>query len=240
MTDLHTHILPGMDDGSPDAEESLRMLRMEAEQGIDAVALTPHYYRQKEKPEAFLERRRIAQEKLSAAIAALPPEQRRALPALTVGAEVFWAPGLLEYSEILRLCYGASRYLLVELPADPWERPLIDWLYDLTGHYGITPVIAHIDRYLFTQKPQMLRELFELGVPVQLSASMLLKCWGRSDVLRLVERGNVQLLVSDCHNTGRRPPNLGSALKVIEKKLGSQTVRRLSEASDAVITGKPN
>lgn len=239
MTDLHTHILPGMDDGSPNAEESLRMLRMEAEQGIDTVALTPHYYRQKEKPAAFLERRRIAQEKLSAAIAALPAEERRALPAMTIGAEVFWVPGLLDYSEILQLCYGASRYLLVELPMDPWEQPLIDRLYDLTGHYGITPVIAHIDRYLSVQKPQMLRELFELGVPVQVSASMLLKFWGRSDALHLVERGNAQLLISDCHNTGHRPPNLGPALEVIRKKLGSSAVRRLSEASDAVAVGKP-
>jgi protein subunit release factor B len=54
MTDLHTHILPGMDDGSPDVETSIAMLRMEAEQGVHTVVLTPHFYRDRERPEHFL------------------------------------------------------------------------------------------------------------------------------------------------------------------------------------------
>ena len=64
MIDLHTHILPRMDDGAKTVEEALQMLRAEAEQGVEAVALTPHYYRTKEQPTAFLTRRREAMDQL--------------------------------------------------------------------------------------------------------------------------------------------------------------------------------
>ena len=64
MTDLHTHILPGMDDGAKTPEESLQMLRMERDQGVDTVVLTPHFYRDRERPEWFLARRRASAEAL--------------------------------------------------------------------------------------------------------------------------------------------------------------------------------
>ena len=57
MIDLHTHILPKMDDGASSSDLSLEMLRMEAEQGVDTVVLTPHFYREKEDPSSFLQRR---------------------------------------------------------------------------------------------------------------------------------------------------------------------------------------
>ena len=54
MIDIHTHILPGMDDGASTPEESLAMLRMQREQGVDTVFLTPHFHRDRENPEHFL------------------------------------------------------------------------------------------------------------------------------------------------------------------------------------------
>ena len=75
MTDLHTHILPGVDDGAKAPEESLEMLRMERDQGVDTVVLTPHFYRDRERPEHFLKRRRAAGEALRDALMALPEEE---------------------------------------------------------------------------------------------------------------------------------------------------------------------
>ena len=60
VVDFHTHILPGIDDGSSSAEESLAMLQMEKEQGIDTVVVTPHFYPQEDRPERFLKRRKEA------------------------------------------------------------------------------------------------------------------------------------------------------------------------------------
>ena len=78
MTDLHTHILPGMDDGSKNTDTSLMMLKSEYEQGVDTVALTPHFYRDMEKPREFLLRRAAARDTLWSAMDALSAEERRA------------------------------------------------------------------------------------------------------------------------------------------------------------------
>ena len=83
MTDLHSHILPGMDDGSSCPEESLAMLAMEAAQGITLVAATPHFDPRTDEPQAFLERRALAEAALRGAMGADPR-----LPRLILGAEV--------------------------------------------------------------------------------------------------------------------------------------------------------
>ena len=102
MTDLHTHILPGMDDGAKTPEESLQMLRMERDQGVDTVVLTPHFYRDREWPERFLARRRASAEALRDALMALPEEEIRNMPRLILGAAVAWVPNLPEMTELSR------------------------------------------------------------------------------------------------------------------------------------------
>ena len=88
MTDLHTHILPGMDDGARNVQESLDLLRMEWEQGVHTVVLTPHLYRDRENLSHFLHRRERAVEELEWALDGLPVQARENLPQLILGAEV--------------------------------------------------------------------------------------------------------------------------------------------------------
>ena len=85
MTDLHTHILPGMDDGSPNTETSIAMLRAERDQGISTVVLTSHFYRSHERPSSFLKRRAAAMDQLQQAIEQLPQKERDSLPRLVLG-----------------------------------------------------------------------------------------------------------------------------------------------------------
>ena len=147
MTDLHTHILPGMDDGAKTPEESLQMLRMERDQGVDTVVLTPHFYRDRERPEQFLARRRASAEALRDALMALPEEEIRTMPRLILGAEVAWVPNLPDMPELSRMCMGRSKYLLLELPFSAWSDPLFRQLRELMDRTGVTPVIAHVERY---------------------------------------------------------------------------------------------
>lgn len=235
MTDLHTHILPGMDDGARDVDASLELLRLETAQGVDTVVLTPHFYRRREDPVHFLTRRAKAAETLFAAIAALPQEERDMLPQLVLGAEVAWAPSLAEWPELPQLCLGQSSSFLLELPSHPWTDQLIDQLYDLPGQTGLTPVIAHIERYLKDQKPQHLEAVFALGVPVQISAEPLLHLLQRSTVLGLLRKNRAQLIASDTHNSTSRPPNLGDALAVVRKKLGNSAADSLAERFGAIL-----
>lgn len=219
MTDLHTHILPGMDDGSTDVETSLAMLREEARQGVDTVVLTPHFYRDQERPEHFLARRERAADRLAGAILDLPEEERRAMPRLILGAEVAWVPNLAYWEELPRLCMGSSDYLLLELPFSPWSESMVNQLYDLLGRTGITPILAHLERYRGGQRRELMNEVVSLGFPVQFSADALLHPLRRGRVLKeLREEGN--FLASDCHNLTSRSPNLGKAMEVVRRKLG--------------------
>ena len=234
MTDLHTHILPGMDDGAADTAAGLRLLRMEAEQGVTGVALTPHFYRNRETPEQFLARRQAAWERLCGRIGALPPEEAAALPQAVLGAEVAWMPNLDRWDGIERLCIGKSRYLLLELPFTPWNSTVIGQLHALLGRGTVTPVLAHLERYLGTQKREHIRELLDLGVPIQLSASCMLRAVERWRTVRLVRGGGSFLLASDCHDPGGRKPDLGPATAAARRRVGPEMLEALLSQSDRI------
>ena len=153
MTDLHTHILPGVDDGAKAPEESLEMLRMERDQGVDTVVLTPHFYRDRERPDAFLARRLAAAKALRDTLMALPKEEVRTLPRLILGAEVALEPNLADIEQLPQMFMGHSKYLLLELPFSPWTEQMFRQLRELMDRTGATLVIAHLERYLKYQKP---------------------------------------------------------------------------------------
>ena len=227
MTDLHTHILPGMDDGARSVEESLALLDMEREQGVRTVVLTPHLYRDRENPTHFLRRRERAMEELERALDALPDHEREAMPRLLLGAEVTWAPNLAGWEELDRLCIGNTRNLLLELPASHWSIRMVDGIYDLISRTGITPVIAHLERYLKYQSSQLVDEVLALGVPVQVTGEALTRFSSRRGALCLLEGRGERLIASDCHRKDSRPPVMRAALDTVNKKLGGERAASL-------------
>ena len=112
LVDLHSHILPGIDDGSPDVGTSAAMLRREAEQGVDVVCATSHYYAKHSSIPAFCERRAEALERLSSVLTAELP---RVLPA----AEVAYFPHM-EEQDLMPLCIQGTRTLMLEMPFADW------------------------------------------------------------------------------------------------------------------------
>lgn len=237
MIDLHTHILPGMDDGARDVETSLAMLRLQQEQQVQGVALTPHFYREDERPEQFFARRERAWERLQQGL----ERDGDTLPELVLGAEVAWVPGLNRWEELERFCLGSSRYLLLELPDSPWRSSMIDQLYDLMDSSGIIPVLAHLDRSFRTQRADHLREVLNMGVPVQISAQSMLGFLQRRGVIQRIRGNRDCVLISDCHNLTDRRPNLGMGLARAQKSLPSEQIaamRRLSQTIFGQATGK--
>jgi len=232
MTDLHTHILPEMDDGARSPEESLAMLRMEKEQGVDAVVLTPHFYGLQEQAKDFLARRDESIRKLNAELAKLPEEEQGKLPKLILGAEVAWNSSLIDCEELPQLCIGSTKNFLLELPITPWSTQLFDQIYDLIGQTGLTPVIAHLERYMWCQGPKQIAEVFELGVPVQISAEILGRPLIRGKVLKLFENRRAHILASDCHNCTNRSPNIGKGLQQVRRKLGDWCADELVRCAD--------
>lgn len=235
MTDIHTHILPGVDDGARDAVISLAMLRQEAKQGVDTVVFTPHFYRDRTSVKGFLARRQNAAKMLERTLDGLMQEERAEIPDLVLGAEVAWMPNLNEWPGLEYLCLGNSRYFLLELPDWQWNDQLIAQLYDIQGRTGLIPIIAHLERYLKKQHAEHIDAVLSLGVPVQLSAGAFLRILERGKVLRLIQDHKAHLVASDAHDLTHRPPNLGAAMAVIRRKLGNETADSLAAASDKLL-----
>lgn len=197
MTDLHTHILPAMDDGSRDLAESLALLELERSQGIDTVVLTPHFCRWRESAEHFLQRRAGSFEALQRALPV-------GMPQVLLGAEVAWFPSLGQEPLDL-LCLGGSKFFLLELPFEPWSSRLMDQIYDLSCATGLTPVFAHVERYVSTQSKRQVEELKSLGFPMQMNIDSLLALRTRGKCKKLLHSGR-WYLGSDCHDIQSRPP----------------------------------
>ena len=234
MIDIHTHILPGIDDGARNIDMSLAMLHMEAQQGVDTVVLTPHFYRHRERPEHFLLRRKEAYERLQDALAKQREEQPK-LPKLVLGCEVAWVPNLMEMDLLPELCIGDTQNLLLELPFTPWSKTLGDQLYDLMGRTGITPILAHLERYTKIQRPELVREVLSLGLPVQISADTLLGAFSKGKSLKALKSW-AHIVASDCHNTTDRAPSMEQAMQVVEKKLGRRAATTIDNNARCLIT----
>lgn len=235
MTDLHTHILPGMDDGAKNVEESIKLLQAQMDQGVTSVALTSHFYRDRENINSFLKRRESAWNRLQDAIAEQPESFREGLPELSLGAEVAFSPNIDTWDSLDRLCYRDTKYLLLELPFTPWNDRIFSQIFSIMDRNGIVPVIAHIDRYLKHQKKGDIQELLNLNMPVQVSARALLHFSTRGSSLRILRSCTTPLLISDCHSSTSRPVNIREGMEVVGKKLGSRFARTLERSCDGLL-----
>ena len=103
----------------------------------------------------------------------------------------------------------------------PWNDEMFHQLYAIEGRRGITPMIAHFDRYIRMQSKVRIEQLLEMGFPIQVGTASLLRFIGRNQAMKLItEYGAVP--VSDCHDMNTRPPNLGEAAHKLKKKLGGK------------------
>ncbi len=230
MIDVHTHILPQMDDGSKSAEQSVQMLNAMQAQGVRLLAATPHFDMRKENIDEFLARRSEAIKRLNAA-------RTEDDPKIIPGAEVLYCGvSLSRMEKVEKLCIGDGNYMLVETLTMQWDDFFEDCLYQLLAEQNITPIVAHIDRYLpYRKNRAILHRLKNRGVLMQVNAGFFLRRLSRGRALRLLKNGMIHVIGSDCHDTVRRPPNLGVAGAVIEKHLGKQYTMQLTRQAEHVL-----
>ena len=222
LVDLHSHILPGIDDGSPDVDTSAVMLRREAEQGVDVVCATSHYYAHREGIDTFCERRAEAMERLAAVLTADLP---RVLPA----AEVAYFPHM-EEQELTPLCIHGTRTLLLEMPFADWTSLQTEAVEALVLDCGYQVVLVHPERFCFSgSNRSQLRRLAQLPIGLQVNAGSLIRWQTRRLALDLLQLAQMPLLGSDCHNLTSRPPNLKGGRAVIRRKLGEDFLNQMDE-----------
>lgn len=200
MIDFHTHILPGMDDGSRSIEESLAMLQAEADAGIERVVFTPHFYASQNSPKEFLRRRKESW-------SALLPRMYRGLPKVSFGAEVQYFEGICQAAEIAALRIAGTPYLLLEMPFRRWEDRMLDDILELSTHPDAIVVLAHIDRYLSNVSSRSLAYLRDNGVKIQMNVSVFGERRQGHLAMSMLKAGEVHILGTDCHSMGHRRPN---------------------------------
>ena len=208
MVDLHGHFLPGIDDGSESPEISAQMLKAAYAQGVDVMVATPHFYPDREETQAFLQQRKRVRE--------LIPYEPDAMPKILLGAEVAYSDSLSRSKELHSLCIGDSSLLLLEMPFAPWTERVVENVCAIRKNLGLTPVLAHIERYFsFLPNSNVLDRLRKEGVYFQSNGEFFLAPFRRRRAMKMLHSGLIHFLGSDCHDTERRAPNLGSAVNKI-------------------------
>jgi protein-tyrosine phosphatase len=215
MIDLHTHILPGLDDGPATLEGSVAFARAAYESGTETVVATPHIRADHPFPRELIDVR-LRELRSALATEGIPLQ-------VLAGGEVATVELLELDDEALRsVCLGESLYVLVESPYTLVGELLEQILFEAQLR-GLRPLLAHPERSpCFLQDVERLARLVERGVLCSVTAGSMEGVFGRTVkafTTGLFERGLVHDVASDSHGTGRRSPGLSRAFEVLDADL---------------------
>ncbi|WP_138754958.1 tyrosine-protein phosphatase [Paenibacillus sinopodophylli] len=234
MIDIHTHILPGLDDGAADWNDTLNMARAAVSEGITTIIATPHHANgtYMNTAQDVAEHTHTINEKL---IAAGVPVTIR------TGQEIRVHDDLLDaWSRNELLPLAGSNYVLIEMPASRIPKSMIELIHELTI-LRLKPIIAHPERNAeVVQHPQRLAELIEAGAYAQVTSHSLLGGFGKrieQSAWSLLKAGHIHIVSSDAHHIVRRGFRLREAYDAIERRMGEQWVQYFQFNAEAVLNG---
>ncbi len=222
--DMHCHVMPGVDDGSPDMATSLEMLRIAAKDGITHMILTPHHkpMHHNVSPEHNITYRKKLQEAATAEGIKVK---------LFSGNEIYYSDETMEELEQGRICpLAGSDYVLVEFhPTNPYKA--IQNAANRVQAAGFIPIIAHVERYSdIVSHPARVDDLVEMGCYIQVNASSVMGKYGfgiSHFTRKLLKNELVHFVASDAHDTGRRAPQLYECRSYVERKYGADYGKKL-------------
>ena len=225
MIDIHTHILPGLDDGSSSLDESLKMLAQAEEIGIKAIFATPHLYFYSRFEQIYSTAvQKLAELKNAAAEKGLSLN-------LNLGFEVYLQPELSSFPDLPKLTLGQKgAFLLVELALGQIPAFVEKACFDLIIN-GFTPILAHPERNLISSSQLAILERLVLqGVKLQVEAASLTGQNGpelKKASLLLLQKNMVSFVASDAHNLKRGFSSMAEAYHLVRKQAGEQKTRQL-------------
>ncbi len=218
MTDFHTHILPDMDDGTKSTDEAVKILTALKICGFTDVVLSPHYYSNREDMYAFLQRREKCFALLKSALEGI------SVPKLHIGAEVYLSALLFNNVDLRELTLdGKGVYMLTELPYDhKLTGTTLANLERLAYVRGITPVLAHIERYPYLLDGKGLKPLLEMGCKVQVNyRAFTVPSYGRK-LKKLIKHGYIDALGTDVHTASGFSTELADSVSAIKQAYGDE------------------
>lgn len=237
IIDLHCHILPGLDDGIQEIEESLQACRIAVRDGITGIVATPHY------KEGFFE---STPDTIRASISHLKQKLKDEDLNLQIypGAEVHLSDNIPEKvmnGSVLSI-NDTKRYILLELPYQQYPVDFERFVFSLKLS-GMTPVLAHPERVAFFKDDiGRIEEAVRLGALTQITSSSVTGVFGeeaKNICIDLATKGLVHIIASDSHDASHRPPCLMDACTVIAEIVGEEeALRMISDTPLAIVSGR--
>lgn len=208
--DFHSHILPAVDDGAKTLQDSLEMLDILSSQGIKSVVATPHFRAHRDTVQDFLNRRAEAKKILD--------EKNNSNIKVYLGAEIAIERGISEIENISELAYEGTDCVLLEFPYRPFSNWMMEEIEYIAYGKGLTPVIAHIDRYYDFFSTSDFNDIFSMDkVIFQVNNEAFLGRRSRSIVKTLMKNHLPFVLGSDSHNLENRRPNFDVSIGALRK-----------------------
>jgi protein-tyrosine phosphatase len=224
--DIHTHILPGIDDGAKDLEESIKLLKMMKKSGISSAVATSHFYPLETTYEDFLFATGEAFRQLKEEI------EGKKLPLIYPGCEMLYYRGIGNSEGLCKLCLNDSKYLLLELTDPDINNGLFEDINDLKANSGIIPIIAHIERY---GKARNFKNLITFAktekIPVQINALSVFTPFYKRTIKSILKENLFTVLATDTHSVDERPPLMKQALTYVRDNYGGEYRARLVKNS---------
>lgn len=226
--DIHTHILPQMDDGPKSVGESVEMLEKLKNQGINRIILTPHYYSDRESIDSFLERREKSYSMISDKI----PDGIE----VHLGSEVYVSEFLFNRTDLTPLCLSDKRYILLEFPYySSFHERSLDQLRAIMYDYKVKPILAHVERYRNLIDSQgAIERLIRLGCKLQVDLSALYNLSYSRKIYRLFDNKYVSLIATDCHNMTSRPPEFLKGSRLLISRYGRRCIETFMENAQEI------
>lgn len=236
MIDIHSHILPGLDDGPSTLDDALSMCEIARGDGIKTIVATPHnlngIYEN--------DRKRIAEE-----TASLNDALRKGkcdiiiLPGSDTRLEIDLL-GMLKSGRVMTV-NDTGKFLLVELSPFFVAEQVKQQMFELRLA-GVTPIVSHPERNeTLMDDLDVLRYFIQMGAIVQITAGSITGHFGRKvekSSMRLIRLNMAHVLATDAHNTTSRPPVLSKALSVISKEMGDDEARKMVlDTPQSIISG---
>ncbi len=224
LVDMHSHVLPRMDDGAESVQESIQMLKDAYAQGVRVVVATPHCHAFCEQDISdFLCKRAKAYDELHEAIS----ECGEALPEIILGAEVALSSQIVNLPSLRKLCIGETDCILLEPMFENFSEQVGEWIFEI-GLHGFKPIVAHIDRYSDIALDKI--GVFQLNAVLQLNASAFLSMHERKRIRKFVQQNKLFVVGSDMHNMHLRKCEMEKAYKRA-KKMRSFDVENMFETN---------
>lgn len=232
MIDVHSHILPNIDDGSRSIEETFNLIKEAKEVGFEGIVCTSHYM------ENYYETNRPEREVWINAIHE-NLENKNIDMNLYLGNEIYMSDNIIELLEDGKATtMNDTSYVLFELPMNAEPMNLYDMVYEMQ-QYKIVPILAHPERYSFVQTdPELIYDLIDKGVLMQANYGSIIGQYGKKAqmiVQKFLENNMIHMLGTDVHRQNTIYPKIPEILLELKSLIGEEKVKELTTINPELV-----